>query len=1021
MSVQRNSRGLCLFAGMCVGLVAGTAWAQQHLTATPSGAATWNQMVQREAERLARGWTPARRAIPEPENPLERRKLPEKQGVAEGPAAPLDYRTAPTRNPSLARNFRALADNNYAIPPDTMGAAGPNHLVTMLNTQVRIQSKDGTTASTVSLDAFWTTGTQLNGWPYDPKILYDAGTGRWYATVDADPDLSTSAVWFAISDNNDPTGTWRFFNFRSDDSGATWSDYPGFGYNNKWIAITQNMFQTGGSDWYGTKMWVLDKASLLAGGTLSYTVLPTAFDAHGTLGNQGAVQSFTLKPCVTADPNQDTLYLVDNTGFYDPTSFFQLLRISKLTGTGTSPTWSIVSGSAYPDTGLFKVDHDFMYTWLEVEQAGGPTIDGGDPRVMNAEFRNGRIWLAHGGGYPANTSWDRVAAFWYQLDPNAMPNPIVQSGVLEGGPHVHYYYPAINVNKYNDAVVGFTRSSQNMFASAMFTGRYGFGSDPNGPDKDPPGTMRPLGLLKAGEARYFKDFNSGRNRWGDYSGVSVDPTDNMTFWTILEYAAAASGGWDRWGTWWGEVQVTTDCNHNGLPDDEDIAQGTSHDYNGDGTPDECQTLTPPAITEQPASLTVCPNSPATFSVTAAGSAPFSYQWRKDGAPITGATSRTYTINWAGQGDMGSYDVLVRDACMDPNAAALVSAAAVLTVRVGPLITTEPQGQLVPAGQPVTFTVAASGQSLTYQWRKDQQAIAGATEPNYTIPSVALANRGEYECYVDSACGGAPSAAALLKVGVGAPAEPAPADSATDQDVRVLLSWAEAPAATEYQVYFGSTAQPPLKGTSPVRFFDPGALEYGARYYWKVVAVNTDTSVAGPVWTFTTTGTPPPPPPPPDTPSGPSPADGAVDVPLNVQLGWAATAGADSYKLLLARDAQLSAVRFEGTSVHNYWLYPADLNLQYGTTYYWRIQASNAYGVREGPVWSFTTTAAPSPTAETITAPVQNPPTSEPNEPNTSTPQPTGRSNYGLCPSSGLALIGLSLLGLWSTRRRVPRG
>jgi photosystem II stability/assembly factor-like uncharacterized protein len=70
---------------------------------------------------------------------------------------------------------------------------------------------------------------------------------------------------------------------------------------------------------------------------------------------------------------------------------------------------------------------------------------------------------------------------------------------------------------------------------------------------------------------------------------------------------------------------------------------------------------PPAITTQPTSQTVSPGAPVNFSVTATGTS-LSYQWRKNGANIPGATSNSYTINATVPGDAGSYDVVVTGAC-----------------------------------------------------------------------------------------------------------------------------------------------------------------------------------------------------------------------------------------------------------------------------------------------------------------------------------------------------------------------
>ena len=82
----------------------------------------------------------------------------------------------------------------------------------------------------------------------------------------------------------------------------------------------------------------------------------------------------------------------------------------------------------------------------------------------------------------------------------------------------------------------------------------------------------------------------------------------------------------------------------------------------------------PVITAQPQSLTVQTGNSATFSVTATGQAPLSYQWRRNGVPITGATSSSYSIASAQGTDAGSFDVIVSN-----DSGAVTSSTAVLTV------------------------------------------------------------------------------------------------------------------------------------------------------------------------------------------------------------------------------------------------------------------------------------------------------------------------------------------------------
>mgnify|MGYP003347047236 CR=1 FL=1 len=94
----------------------------------------------------------------------------------------------------MVTGFQGLGDSNSSIPPDTMGAVGPSHVVTMLNTQVRIQDKSGTTLSTVSLSTFWTSSTGLSGSPFDPHVIYDSLSSRWIAVADANAGTATIAI-----------------------------------------------------------------------------------------------------------------------------------------------------------------------------------------------------------------------------------------------------------------------------------------------------------------------------------------------------------------------------------------------------------------------------------------------------------------------------------------------------------------------------------------------------------------------------------------------------------------------------------------------------------------------------------------------------------------------------------------------------------------------------------------------------------------------------------------------------------
>lgn len=171
------------------------------------------------------------------------------------------------------------------------------------------------------------------------------------------------------------------------------------------------------------------------------------------------------------------------------------------------------------------------------------------------------------------------------------------------------------------------------------------------------------------------------------------------------------------------------------------------------------TGTPPAITGQPQSQTVVKNNTATFTVTATGTAPLSYQWYFNSGAISGASTSTYTKSNVQTTDAGSYSVTVTNI-----AGTTPSLNAILTVTVPPSISTQPQNQTVSAGTTATFSVVASGTTpLSYQWFFGASQISGATSSTYSVTNAQTANVGSYSVTVTNVAGSLPSSPATLSV------------------------------------------------------------------------------------------------------------------------------------------------------------------------------------------------------------------------------------------------------------------
>ena len=191
----------------------------------------------------------------------------------------------------------------------------------------------------------------------------------------------------------------------------------------------------------------------------------------------------------------------------------------------------------------------------------------------------------------------------------------------------------------------------------------------------------------------------------------------------------------------------------------------------------------PTITTQPASVTITAGQTATFSVTATGTAPLSYQWRQNGTAISGATSSSYTTPAETTSASGAqFTVLVSN-----SAGSATSNAAILTVNpapVAPTITTQPASVTITAGQTATFSVTATGTApLSYQWRQNGTAISGATSSSYTTPAETTSASGaQFTVLVSNSAGSATSNAAILTV------NPAPvAPTITTQPASVTIT------------------------------------------------------------------------------------------------------------------------------------------------------------------------------------------------------------------------------------------
>ena len=465
------------------------------------------------------------RFVPEPEEEEERDRpvppdatvFPQESSSALKAIEPLGP------SPVTSSSFLGVSATGW-YPPDSQGVAGPNHLMVAVNGGLVIQTKSGTNVGSVrSLVSFFGPVTNGSGDVFDPRLQYDPLGNRWIVIAVADRKSAASAILVAVSQTNDPTGNWNLTRIDADPIDQSWADYPMLGFNKDWIVISANMFPNPNSSAsFHAQFYVLNKVNFYAGGA-NFTRIsgPSSISSH-------------IMPASTFDPNLSTLYLLQNWNGNSGGSGF--LRLYSITGAVGGEVLNNTTSAVFIST---PNPWDSSASGNFGPQLGTSSkIDVGNATIQNLLYRNGSLWCAHTVFLPAGSP-TRSSVQWWQINPTGLA--VQQRGRIDDASgNLFYGFPSIAVNTDNDVLIGYSRFAANQFASAGYAFRTA---------GDAINSLRDDTVLKAGAASYNVLDDIGRNRWGDYSGTSVDPSNGKEFWTLQEYTAATNS----WSTWWGRI------------------------------------------------------------------------------------------------------------------------------------------------------------------------------------------------------------------------------------------------------------------------------------------------------------------------------------------------------------------------------------------------------------------------------------------------------------------------------------
>jgi hypothetical protein len=467
--------------------------------------------------------------------------------------------------PAPLLTFEGLSNlDNFDIfgfrvnPPDSVGDVGPNHYVEMVNLVFAVYDKQGNRLlGPVDNGTLWAgfaipDCTDPSG---DVIVLYDKLEDRWLLSQFTTRGLNDPTLPFyncvAISQTGDPTGSYFRYAFLTTQSGKFFfPDYPKYGVWKKSYVLTSRDF--GPTIEYGISVYALEKNKMIAGNPNARAVkffLDSAVVPINLIGDG-------LLPATidgTRQPKEDAAIPIigtqDDGGPYGATS--DALNVWDLfIKWQANPQASIVFRGSLP---VAPFDSIFPCAPTSRDCLPQPGITNHDQFLDILSYRQRPTWrLAYRnfGKYEAMVTNQSVEALpgvagvrWYEIRRTNGQYSVFQQGTYAPSDGVHRWMGSIAMDRQGNMALGYSVvNGANVFPGIRYTGRL---------------AGDPLGQMTLGEATIIDGTGVQRtinSRWGDYTSMNVDPTDDCTFWYVNEYYTLAgqlssTAGWQtRVGT-----------------------------------------------------------------------------------------------------------------------------------------------------------------------------------------------------------------------------------------------------------------------------------------------------------------------------------------------------------------------------------------------------------------------------------------------------------------------------------------
>ncbi|MGD0790417.1 MAG: hypothetical protein ABR920_01490 [Terriglobales bacterium] len=405
--------------------------------------------------------------------------------------------------------FDGIGAKGWA-PSDVNLAVGPNHIVQTVNVRLAVYSKSGTLLSgpTNFTTLFGPLGGNCKAGASDPIVNYDRLADRWVLSyVGISSGFTTFSECVAVSKTKDPTGAYTLYAFSF---GTSLNDYPKLSVwptttNSAYLA-TYNIFKYA-LFFTGADLCGFDRTKMLAGNATAKQICVKTPTSEG-----GYLPSDLDGPTPPTDGTPGLFLTWQNN---NPGQLY--LRKLKLNFAAGTASLSAATTIPVANSNLACGDGGTCVPQKGTTQ----TLDTlGDRLMYRMAYRkfsdHERVVVNHAVG-----SGGRVAVRWYEiLDPSGAVT-VHQQGTF--APDATYRWMAsAAMDKSEDIAIGYSASSSTIHPAIRFTGRV---------PTDPLGTLETEGSILAGAGSQ----TLGLNRWGDYTALQVDPSDDCTFWYTNQY------------------------------------------------------------------------------------------------------------------------------------------------------------------------------------------------------------------------------------------------------------------------------------------------------------------------------------------------------------------------------------------------------------------------------------------------------------------------------------------------------